>query len=26
MMVESGLGDIQFSETEPFWCATGIKA
>jgi ubiquinone/menaquinone biosynthesis C-methylase UbiE len=26
MMLASGLGDIRFSETEPFWCATGIKA
>ncbi|MEO7941286.1 MAG: class I SAM-dependent methyltransferase [Burkholderiaceae bacterium] len=25
MMLASGLRDIRFSETEPFWCATGIK-
>jgi SAM-dependent methyltransferase len=26
MMEKAGLGDIHFSEREPFWCAVGIKA
>lgn len=25
MMLDCGLGDIRFSESEPYWCAVGIK-
>jgi hypothetical protein len=25
MMEQTGLGDIRFSETVPFWCAVGRK-
>lgn len=26
MLTEAGLEDVKFSESEPFWCAVGIKA
>jgi hypothetical protein len=25
MMVRAGLGDIKFSDRDPFWCAVGYR-